>query len=139
MLIPQQQAQIQQPPTNNKQLNSVQSPPNSFSSPSPSRSPPNIHGPPPGNFLTSMFYCNLEKFLNNAFYNFLGLYDEKIRKKIRMPSPRHSSPNGAVSESMDYGPPHHPPRTSAPPPSPSMNHPRLMMDVDHRDRYGLEI
>ncbi|CAG7726732.1 unnamed protein product [Allacma fusca] len=103
LLLPQQQSQQPQPPPPqlNKTTNSVQSPPTSFSSPSPSQTPPTIP-------TTS------------------GLYvDEKMRKKIRITSPRHTSPEGTIPENIDYGGHHHTPKASVPLPSPTMN-PRLM-------------
>jgi len=126
LLIPHSQAQSQQqqqqqqppsshhplPPLQNKNTNSVQSPPTSFSSPSPSQTPPN-----------SLNTC--------------GIYgDEKIRKKNRLPSPRHQSPNG-MTEGLEYTGLHHPQRPAAPipAPSPTMN-PRIM-EMDQRERQSM--
>ncbi|XP_035708801.1 zinc finger protein chinmo isoform X2 [Folsomia candida] len=96
--------------------NSGQSPPNSFSSPSPSQTPPN---PPTG------------------YYG--GGDDSKHKKKFRISaSPKHPSPEGNIPDGMDYGGGgghhSHPPRPSAPLPSPSMN--SRMMEIDQRPTMG---
>jgi hypothetical protein len=69
----------------------------------------------------------------NDFPPKTGYYGEdKHKKKFRISaSPKHPSPEGNIPDGMDYGGHHsHPPRPSAPIPSPSMN--SRMMESDQR-------